>query len=81
MDHAATTQHLGSKSAREPQPEFATVAQFAAEEPAFTPASLRWLIFNERENGLADARAIVRIGRKVLIHRERFRAWLLADSA
>lgn len=52
-----------------------------------TEGSLRHLIFNSETrfaasgekiagNGLADAGAIIRIGRRVLIDAQRFRAWV-----
>lgn len=55
-------------------PQFSTVEQFAARYPAFTTASLRWLLFNRATNGL-DA-AVVQIGRRVLIDEAAFVAWL-----
>ncbi|MBK6278513.1 MAG: hypothetical protein IPF57_10500 [Gammaproteobacteria bacterium] len=65
----------------------ATVAQAAAAYPAFSHAALRDLIFKSEDrfnsrgdrikgNGLADAGAIIRIGRKVLIDLDAFDAWL-----
>ena len=63
-----------------------TVEQFAKRNPAFSNAALRNLIFkaDDREssrgkiqgNGLLAARAIIRCGRKVLIHEARFFLWL-----
>jgi hypothetical protein len=53
-----------------------TIKQLAQQNPAFTEASLRWLVFNARQNGL-DA-AIVRIGRRVLIDVQKLDAWLEA---
>ena len=41
---------------------------------AFTEASLRWLIFNRTSNGFDSC--LVRVGRKVLIDRQRFGEWL-----
>ena len=68
-----------------------TVAQFAERNPAFSQASLRNLIFkaDEREgatakisgNGLIEAGALIRIGRKVLIDEERFFDWVDAQNA
>ena len=65
---------------------FYTVEQFSKRNPAFSAAAMRNLIFkaDDREssrgkiqgNGLLAARAIIRCGRKVLIHEERFFAWL-----
>ena len=51
-----------------------TVRQLAEECPALTESGLRWLIFNSQENKLD--RALVRIGRRVLIDREMFEEWL-----
>ena len=63
-----------------------TVEQFAIAEPAFTAPAIRNLIFKAEPrysskgkipgNGLLEAGAIIRQGRKVIIHRERFLAWL-----
>lgn len=69
-------------------PRIFTVAQFGQRNPAFSPASLRNLIFkaDERQcskgvipgNGLIEAGAIVRIGRKVLIDEAKFFEWVEA---
>ncbi len=74
-----------------PRPVYLTVEQFSERNPAFTPASLRNLIFKgaEREstrgrisgNGLVQAGAILRIGRKVLLCESRFFAWIEAQQA
>jgi len=63
-----------------------TVSQFPNAHPAFTPAALRNLIFKAEQrhsskgaipgNGLIEAGAIVRIGRKVLIDEDRFFEWV-----
>lgn len=63
-----------------------TVDQFALAQPAFTAASLRNLIFKAdsrqsskgeiKGNGLIECGAIIRIGRKVLIHSEKFLEWV-----
>ena len=63
-----------------------TTKQFSNKYPAFTEPALRNLIFKaERRqstrgeipgNGLIEAGAIVRIGRKVLIDEERFFEWV-----
>ena len=65
---------------------YLTVRQFSERNPAFTEPSVRNLVFkaDSREssfgtipgNGLLEAGAIIRIGRKVLIHEARFFAWL-----
>ncbi|MDR3386220.1 MAG: DNA-binding protein [Rudaea sp.] len=55
-------------------PQFFKVEQFASKYPAFTPSSLRWLLFNRANNGL-DA-AVIQLGRRVLIDEAAFVAWL-----
>ena len=67
-----------------------TVRHFTQRNPAFTAAALRNLIFkaDEREstkgkipgNGLIQAGAIVRLGRKVLVDEARFFDWLEAQQ-
>ncbi|AUN96404.1 hypothetical protein C0099_08565 [Pseudazoarcus pumilus] len=65
----------------------ATVAQVAEAYPVFSQAALRDLIFKSADrfnskgdripgNGLAEAGAIKRIGRKVLIDLDAFEAWI-----
>lgn len=61
-------------------PTLLSVNQFAEKHSAFTKSGLRALIFNEKQNGLANAGAIVRIGRKVLIDEQKFFAWLEAHN-
>lgn len=91
MQASATRQEMAS-AIRAAYPDlpphqvFYTVAQFAEAEPAFTAAALRNLIFKAEPrhsskgeipgNGLIECGAIVRRGRKVIIHRERFLKWV-----
>ena len=56
-----------------------SVAAFADGSP-FTEAQVRWWIFNERTNGMADAGVIKRIGRRVYIDPEAFDAWVEAQQ-
>ena len=70
----------------EQRPVYKTVEQFCKDNPAFTSSSIRNLIFKSDErlssngviagNGLAEAGAIIRIGRKVLIDENCFYAWV-----
>jgi hypothetical protein len=53
-----------------------TVKQFCATHKAFTIGGVRSLIFNEFNNGINTAGAVLRIGGKVLIHQERFFMWV-----
>ena len=70
-----------------PAPRIHTVAQFSERFPAWSPASLRALIFAAGDrvtsggrvvkgNGLAEAGALLKVGRRVLIDEARFVAWL-----
>lgn len=73
-----------------PQPVFRTVEQFAEVHPVFTASALRNLIFKAEPrksslgeipgNGLIEAGAILRVGRKVLIDEDRFFAWVRSQS-
>lgn len=69
-----------------PRQTLYTVSQFATAEPAFSTAAIRNLIFRAEPrhsskgqipgNGLLESGAVVRRGRKVMIHRERFLEWV-----
>ena len=59
---------------------YSTVNQFTDKHPAFTKGGMRALIFHERTNGLTQAGAIVRIGRKVLIDEAKFFSWIEAQK-
>lgn len=67
------------------------VEQFSARRPAWTEPALRNLILNARDrvssrgeripgNGLAEAGAIVRVGRRVLIDEQAFFRWIAAQQ-
>lgn len=68
-----------------------TVPQFSWRYPAFTEAALRNLIFKAGRrhstrgeipgNGLLEAGAVIRVGRKVLIDEARFFAWIDGQAA
>ena len=51
-----------------------TVKQLAEKSPAFSEASLRFLIFCAEKNGLS--RALVKVGRRILIDVAEFERWL-----
>lgn len=61
-------------------PQFKTVKQFIAENPAFTLGGMRNYIFFEDTNGLKASGAIKRIGRKILIDVEAFYKWVDTQS-
>ena len=68
-----------------------TVRQFSESNPAFPQGGLRSLIFKSEShydskgrvvpgNGLIEAGAILRLGRKVLIDEEKFFAWVRSQQ-
>lgn len=61
--------------------QYHTVNQFTAKHPAFAKGGLRHFIFFGDSNGLNASGAILRMGRKVLIHEGKFFAWLESQSA
>lgn len=56
-----------------------TVSQFAGQTP-FTEAQLRWWIFHADSNGLAEAGAVVRIGRRVYLDTDGFDRWITRQN-
>ena len=51
-----------------------TVSQLVASRPYMTESAARWLLFNRAQNGLN--KAVVKIGKKVLIDEESFDKWV-----
>lgn len=81
-NEAAKASHMAGERRR----TLSTVRQFSERNPAFSEAAVRNLVFKADSrhstkgeipgNGLIEAGAIVRIGRKVLIDEEAFFAWI-----
>jgi len=61
-------------------PSLLTVQQFVEKNPAFTVGGIRFQIFNEKTNGLKEARAIIRLGRKVIIDTDRYFDWVYSQN-
>ena len=67
-----------------------TISQFCNDNPAFTQAAMRGLIFKAEPrithdgtkpgNGLIEAGAIIRIGRRVLIDEAKFFEWVRSQQ-
>ena len=53
-----------------------TVPQFIEHEPAFTNGALRKRIFEADKNGLNAFGAIIKNGKRVFIHYNKFMAWI-----
>ena len=57
------------------------VSQFLRERPEFTPGQVRWWIFREADNGMAEHGVTVRIGgRAVWIDEAAFDRWVEAQQ-
>ena len=53
-----------------------TVAKLTEKHDGLTEGGVRWDIFNASKNGLAEKKAIIRKGRRVLLVEELYLAWL-----
>ncbi len=60
------------------RPTLLTVKQFCLQNPAFTNGGLRWMLFHRQQNGLE--RAVVKVGRRVLINVDEFFRWIDAQN-
>ena len=58
-----------------------TVSQFVADNSFATAGQVRWWIFNERHNGMADHGVVVRLGRRVYIDVPAFDQWVDSQQA
>lgn len=58
-----------------------SVADLVRQHPAFTDASIRWLLFKADENGLSRSGAVCRVGRRVLIDEPKFIEWIKSSPA
>lgn len=61
-------------------PTIYTVSDLAEAEPALTVGGIRADLLHRRTNGLAESGAVIRRGRLLLLHRERYMSWLLAHG-
>ncbi|TCT20279.1 hypothetical protein [Thiobaca trueperi] len=62
-------------------PTLYSVKQLAAAEPALSVGGLREDLFHRHTNGLEASGAVIRRGRRLLLHRERYMAWLIDGRA
>ena len=56
-----------------------TIRQQAEEGPQ-SEGQLRWQLFNAKSNGLEEAGAIVRIGRRVYLDVDRYDDWIESQN-
>ena len=61
--------------------QLVSIAKFAGDtDNPFTEPMVRWHVFNAATNGLIDAGAVVRIGRRVFIDPAAFDRWIDAQQ-
>lgn len=58
-----------------------TVKDFSRANPAFSEASIRWLIHNADTNGLRESGALLRNGRRILLDDQKFNSWLVSRQS
>ena len=74
------TEAIASATLHRPgQHRLRTVQQFCQEHAAFTIGGLRWLLFHRETNGLN--KAVVKIGRRVLIDEDKFFEWVMQQNS
>ncbi len=57
--------------------DLVTPEYLAEERPDLFPLkSLRWQLQNRHHNGLSDAGAVMKVGRKIMLSRSRLLAWI-----
>ena len=61
-------------------PTYCTVAQLADLEPALTRGGIRADLFTRATNGLEASGAVIYRGRRLLIDRARYLAWLASRT-
>jgi hypothetical protein len=62
-------------------PSIFTVKQFAEKHKLFSVPAIRYQILNADKNGLSDSGALIRVGRKVLLHEAKYFAWIESGAA
>jgi hypothetical protein len=67
-----------SQSQQQKLDDLMTVAQLADSIAGITANSIRWDLFHRDSNGLSASGAIVRRGRRILIDRKQYMAWMRA---
>ena len=62
--------------------EFALLSDFQRSNPNIAPSidSLRWIVRHRDQNGLSEARAVVKRQGRIYIHASRFASWMLDED-
>ena len=63
-----------------PLPMLYTVKGMTEVEPALTVGGIRADLFSRKTNGLAESGAVIRRGRILLLHRERYMNWMISNG-
>ena len=60
-----------------PEPELFSVEGLVQREPYLSVGGIRNDLFHRAKNGLEATGAVVYRGRKILLHREKYMAWMM----
>lgn len=71
------TDSHGAERAPASLPTLVSVVRMSEIEPDLTVGAIRDDLFNRAQNGLEASGAVVYRGRKILLHRERYLAWVI----
>ncbi len=59
-----------------------TPEDFAIERPDLFPLkTIKWQLHSRHRNGLAESGAVLKVGRRILLSRSRFLAWVSSKTA
>lgn len=58
-----------------------SIPQLAEKHKALTEGSIRWRIFNAKQNGLEQSGAILRNGKRIFLDEDKFMNWLSGNLA
>jgi len=59
-----------------PLEDWVTKEQFVDTYPAISLSQLNYLIRSRHYNGLSEAKAVAKVGGRVLIHKKKFGTWV-----
>ena len=69
-----------SKEPQEFKPTILTVEQMASGIPAISVSSIRGFLLKRKENGLLESGAIIYIGSRISLDKDKFINWLVSSA-
>jgi len=59
-----------------PLEDWVTKEQFVKAYPALNLSQIQYLIRSRKYNGLSEAKAVAKVGGRMLVHKKKFAAWI-----